>query len=136
MRRITSLLVAVAVSGALVLVAAPAGASVAAKPTAFCKTVKNFDTGNLGNPTTAKGAKKSLVWLKKLQKAAKGDTKKAMTTLVAAYQKVANGDSARDAFANTKFVKALGTFGIAAAKCVVTDLPDITLPDITLPKLG
>ena len=41
-----------------------------------------------------------------------------------------------DAFANTAFVKAIANFGLAAGKCVISDLPNITLPklpDIHLP---
>jgi hypothetical protein len=137
MRKILSLLVVGGLSAGLVLVAAaPSGASVGAKTTPFCKAVKNFDASKLGNPTSESGARKSLKQLKKLQKAAEGNTKKAMKTIVAAYQKVADGESATKAFANTKVLKALTTFGVAATKCAVSSLPDITLPDVSLPKLG
>jgi hypothetical protein len=134
MRKVVSSLAAAALAAGLMLaVAAPAGASVPAKTSPFCKALKNFDAGSLGNPTTEKGASKSLKQLKKLQAAAKGDVKKALAKVVAAYQKVADGESARDAFANSAFGKALVTFGLAAGKCVVSDLPNITLPDIDLP---
>jgi hypothetical protein len=88
---------------------------------------------SLGNPTTEKGAAKSLKQLKKLQAAAKGDLKKAMKKVVGAYQKVADGESAKDAFANTAFVRAAATFGLAAGKCVLTNITLPTLPDIKLP---
>jgi hypothetical protein len=137
MRKVVSSLAAAALAaGLLIAVAAPADASTPAKTTTFCKAVKNLDVSTLGNPTSEKGASKSLKQLKKLQAAAKGNLKKALAKVVGAYQKVADGASAKDAFANSAFVKAIATFGLAAGKCVISDLPNITLPklpDIHLP---
>lgn len=136
MRKVVSPLAAAALAAGLMLaVAAPAGASVPAKTSPFCKAVKNFDANSLGNPTSEKGASKSLKQLKKLQAAAKGDLKKAMSKVVGAYQKVADGASAKDAFANSAFIKAAGTFALAAGKCFLNDLPNSlpSLPDIHLP---
>jgi hypothetical protein len=106
-----------------------AGASV---PSAsrFCNAVKNIDTDEIGNPTSESGAATTAKQLKKVRRAAKGNTKKALTTLIDAYEDVADGESAREAFGNTEFAKALGTFGLAAGKCILSDLPDITIPSI------
>jgi len=134
MRKFASLLVVAGLAAGLILVvAAPSGASVPAKTSKFCKAVKNFDTADIGNPTSEKGAAKSLKGLKKLQNAATGNVKKAMNTIVDAYEQVADGDSAGDAFAKKKVIKAFATFAIATGKCFVNDLPNITLPDISLP---
>jgi len=131
MRKVVSSLAAAALAAGLLLaVAAPAGASVPAKTSAFCKAVKNFDVTSLGNPTTEKGAAKGLKQLKKLQVAAKGNVKKALTQIIAAYNKVADGGSVK-AFANGTFVKAAATLAVAITKCVVGG----NLPNITLPKL-
>lgn len=133
MRKVVSSLVAAALAaGLLLVVAAPAGASVPAKTSTFCKAVKNFDVTSLGNPTTEKGAAKGLKQLKKLQVAAKGNVKKALTQIIDAYKKVGDGGSAK-AFANGAFVKAAATFALAASKCIIGNLPDITLPRINLP---
>ena len=137
MRKICSLLVVAGLCGGLLLAAvAPSGASVSAKPSSFCKAVKRFDVGDLGNPTSRSGASKSLKSLKKLQAAAKGKTKKAMTTIVDAYEQVADGTSARKAFGDSDVVKAFATFGLAAGKCLISDLPDVSLPDLNVPKIG
>jgi len=136
MRRIVSLLVVACLTlGAVLFVAVPAGASVGAKTSPLCKALKSFDTGDVGNPTTPKGARKSLKGLKKLEAAAKGKTKAALSEIVDAYEQLADGKSARSVFTDGDVIKALGTFAVAAAKCFASDLPDITLPDIDLPDL-
>jgi hypothetical protein len=133
MRKVVSSLAAAALAaGLLMVVAAPAGASVPAKTTPFCKALKSFDVTSLGNPTTEKGAAKGLKQLKKLQAAAKGDVKNALTKIVNAYQKVADGGSVK-ALANSTFVKAAGTFALAATKCVLPKINLPSLPDIHLP---
>ncbi|HEY8216251.1 MAG TPA: hypothetical protein VIH82_03895 [Acidimicrobiia bacterium] len=137
MRRITSLLlVAVLSAGALLLTATPSGASVAAKTSKFCKELKNVDSSNIGNPTSKKGARKALRELRRLEGAATGNTKTALHTIVDAYERIADGESASRVFTRGGVIKALGTFALAAGKCFASDLPNITLPDITLPKLG
>ena len=143
MRRALSLVVAtVMVSGLALVVAAPAGASRDAgdKKSRFCKALGRFDTGELGNPTSESGAAKTAKELRKLRRAARGDTKDAINEIIDAYEQVADGESARKAFANSDFISAAGTFAVASAKCI--DIPDITLPDdldlpdITLPDLN
>src|SRR5262245_37433484 len=143
MREALSLVVAaVMVAGLALVAAAPAGASrdEGGKKSRFCRALGNFDTGELGNPTSEKGAAKTVKELKKLRRAARGDTKDAINEIIDAYEQVADGESARKAFANGDFISAAGTFALASAKCI--DLPDITLPDdldlpdITLPDLS
>lgn len=133
MRKVVSSLAAAALAaGLLMVVAAPAGASVPAKTTPFCKALKNFDASSLGNPTSERGASKNLKQLKKLQAAAKGDLRKSMTRIVNTYQKFADGESAR-VLANGTFVKALGAFALAASRCVLPNINLPSLPDIDLP---
>jgi hypothetical protein len=137
MRKVRSLLVVAGLCGGLLLAAvAPSGASVSAKPSSFCKAVKRFDIGDLGNPTSKSGANKSLKSLEKLQATAKGKTKKAMNTIVDAYEQVADGTSARKAFGDSDVVKAFATFGLAAGKCLISDLPEISLPELDVAKVG
>jgi hypothetical protein len=139
MRRIASLLVATALAAGFVLVvAAPSGASVPAKTSKFCKELKKADTGDIGNPTSKKGARTALRELRKLERAATGKTKSALHTVVGAYEQIADGESASRVFVRGGVIKALGTFALAAGKCFASDitLPDISLPDITLPDLG
>lgn len=142
MRKLVSIVAVVGLAGGIALtVAAPAGASAPAKTSKFCKQVKKFDTSGLGNPTSEKNAQKYANQLKKLEKSAKGSTKDAINELIDAYEQLADGDSPQDVFANSDFIKAAGTFGLAIVKCGLSDLPDITLPDdidlpnITLPDL-
>jgi hypothetical protein len=106
-----------------------AGASV---PTAskFCKAVKNIDTDEIGDPSSEQGAATTVKQLKKVQKVAKGNVKKALNTLIDSYEEVVDGESVREAFGNAEFAKALGTFGLAAGKCILSDLPDITIPSL------
>jgi hypothetical protein len=130
MRKLAVLTVATFVMlGGIGAAVGTAGASV---PTAskFCKALKNIDTDEIGNPTSESGAATTAKQLKRVQKAAKGNLKKQIGVLVAAYEDVADGESAREAFGNTEFAKALGTFGLAAGKCVLSDLPDITIPSL------
>jgi hypothetical protein len=145
MRRALSLVVAtVTVAGFALGAAAPAGASRDAgeKKSRFCRALGRFDTGELGNPTSEAGAEKTVKQMKKLRRAARGDTKDAIDEIIDAYEQVADGKSARKAFANTDFVSAAGTFAVATVKCIGANLPDITLPDdldlpdITLPDLS
>jgi hypothetical protein len=137
MSRALGAIVAPLVVVALLTCGDVAGASVPAKPSKFCKAVKTFDTSAIGNPTTKKGAARTLKQLRRLEAAATGNLQKAIATVVHAYEQVADGKSARSAMANSAFVKAAGTFALAAGKCFVSDLPDITLPklpDLTLPR--
>jgi hypothetical protein len=140
MRRIVSLLVVAGLTaGAVLAAAAPSGASVGAKTSRFCKELKSVDTGNIGNPTTKKGARKTLKSLRTLERAAKGKTKQAMHQIVDAYEHVADGDSPREVFTDGDLIRALGTFALAAGKCLASDLPDlpdISLPDISLPDIS
>jgi hypothetical protein len=145
MRRTLSLVIAtVIVSGLALAAAAPAGASRDAgeKTSRFCKALSKFDTGELGNPTSEAGAEKTAKELKKVRRAARGDTKDAINEIIDAYEQVADGESAREAFANRDFISAAGTFAVASAKCININLPDITLPDdldlpdLTLPDLS
>ncbi len=145
MRRTLSLVVAtVMVAGIALVAAAPAGASREAgeKKSRFCNALSKFDTGELGNPTTESGAAKTAKELKKVRRAARGDTKDALDEIIDAYEQVADGASARKAFANGDFISAAGTFAVESAKCIDINLPDITLPDdldlpdLTLPDLS
>ena len=95
MRRALSLVVAtVMVAGFALVAAAPAGASREAgeKKSRFCKALAKFDTGELGNPTTESGAAKTAKELKKVRRAARGDTKDALDEIIDAYEQVADGD--------------------------------------------
>jgi hypothetical protein len=135
-RRIASLVVVAALTAGLVVVASvPSGASVPAKTSKFCKQLKNFDTGDIGNPTTKKGARTALRELRKLERAATGKTEDAMQTIIDAYERIADGQSVSKVFTRGGVIKALGTFAVAAGKCFADDIPDITLPDVTLPDL-
>jgi hypothetical protein len=135
-RRIASLLVATALTAGLVLVAAtPSGASVPSKTSKFCKELKNFDTSEIGNPTTKRGARTALRELRKLERAATGKTEDAMQTIIDAYERIADGEGVGRVFTRSGVIKALGTFAVAAGKCFANDIPDITLPDVTLPDL-
>jgi hypothetical protein len=134
MRKAAALFVATGLVVGLGLAAAPAGAG-EKKQTRYCKALSNFDTSEIGDPTTEEGAEKTLKQLKKLRRAAKGKTRAALGDIIDAYNEVADGESLREAFANSEFISAAGTFGISAIKCVGTSLPDITLPDITLPDI-
>lgn len=135
MRKAATLLVTTVLVAGLGLVAAsPAGAG-DKKTSRYCKALSNFDTGEIGNPTTEEGASKTVKQLKKLRRAARGKTKAALGEVIDAYDEVADGESAREAFANSDFIKAAATFGLSAVKCVGQNLPDITLPDIDLPNI-
>jgi hypothetical protein len=134
MRKAAALFVATGLVLGLGLAAAPAGAG-EKKQTRYCKALSNFDTSEIGDPTTEKGAEKTVKQLKKLRRAARGKTRAALGDIIDAYNEVADGESPREAFANSEFISAAGTFGISAIKCVGTSLPDITLPDITLPDI-
>jgi hypothetical protein len=135
MRKAAALFVATGLVVGLGLAAAPAGAG-EKKQTRYCKALSDFDTSEIGDPTTEEGAEKTLKQLKKLRRAAKGKTRAALGDIIDAYNEVADGESPREAFANSEFISAAGTFGISAIKCVGTSLPDITLPDIDLPDLS
>jgi hypothetical protein len=131
MRKLVSLIAVAALAGGLALVvAAPAGASAAAKTSRFCKQLNKFDTSGLGNPTSEQSAQKYVKQLKKLEKSAKGSTKDAIGELVDAYERLADGDSAQDVFGNSDFANAAATFGLAIVKCGLSSIPDITLPDL------
>ena len=135
MRKAAALLVTtVLIAGVGLVAASPTGAG-DRKQNRFCKALSNFDTGEIGNPTTEEGASTTVKQLKKVRRAASGKTKAALGEIVDAYEEVADGESAREAFANSDFVKAAATFGISAVKCIGTKLPDITLPDITVPDI-
>ena len=128
MRKLAVLTVATVVTlGTMGTAVGSAGASVPAA-SKFCNAVKNIDTNEIGSPTTAEDAATTAQQLKKVQKAAKGNTKKAIGTIVDAYEAVADGASARKSFATIDVLTALGTFGLAVGKCF--------LPDITTPSLG
>jgi hypothetical protein len=136
MRKAAALLVTTTMVAGLALVAAgPAGASVSAKTSKFCKAVKKTNYGDLGNPTSEKDAAKTEKQLTRLAKSASGKTKEAVETLRDAYGEIADGESAKDVFADGDVIVALGTFGLAVGKCALSDLPDITLPDIDLPDI-
>lgn len=106
-----------------------AGASTSsAKTTRFCKVLRSFDADDLGNPTSRDEAEKTVKKLKKLERAAKGDNKEALGTIVDAYEGYADGDSAKKAFANGDFVRAVGTFAIEVAKCAVEQIPTSSVP--------
>lgn len=131
MRKLVSLIAVAGLAGGLALaVVGPAGASVGAKTSKFCKQLNKFDTSGLGNPTSEKNAKKYARQLKKLERSAKGKTKEALGELGDAYESLADGDSPQEVFANTDFAKAAATFGLAAIKCGLASIPDITLPDL------
>jgi hypothetical protein len=135
MRRIAaSLVVASLTIGSGLVTVAPAGAS-GTKTSRFCRQLKRIDTGDIGNPTSKKGARKALVELRRLERVAKGKTKNALGELVGAYEELADGARARDVFTDGDVISALGTFALAAGKCFAGDLPDITLPDIDLPDI-
>ena len=62
-----------------------------------------------------------------------------MHEIVDAYEHVADGDSPREVFTDGGLIRALGTFALAAGKCLASDLPDlpdISLPDISLPDIS
>ncbi len=143
MRKAAALLVStVLVSGVALAAVSPAGASTPAKTSKFCKAVKKTDYENLGNPLSKKSSAKVEKQLNRLEDSAKGKRKKAIETLSDAYGKIADGDKLSEVYSDGDVISALGTFGLAVAKCAFADLPDITLPDnvdlpdITLPDLG
>lgn len=123
MRKLASLIAVAALAAGLVLAAAgPSAASVGTKTTRFCRAVKSFDTDDIGNPTSESGAAKSLKGLRRLERVATKNLKRSMGTIVDAYEQVADGKSARKAFADRDFVKAFGTFVLATGKCLVDDI--------------
>jgi hypothetical protein len=129
MRRIVTLLLAVGLVAGMGLAAAPAGASVAEKPSRYCKALKNFDLPELSNSTTEEEAAATAKELRKLARKATGNTKKAIKTLAAGFEEVADGSSPTDVI-NTEYGKAAAQFAVSALKCVTTN---ISLPDISLP---
>jgi hypothetical protein len=141
MRKLAALLVVAGLAGgATFAVVAPAGASVGTKTSKFCKAVKNFDSTGLGNPTSEEDSEAYVKQLKKLGKAAKGKTKKAIGDLVDAYEELADGEDYQDVI-DGNFAAAAATLGLAIVKCGIASIPDITLPDdldlpdITLPDI-
>lgn len=129
MRRIVTLLLAVGLVAGMGFAAAPAGASVAEKPSRYCKALKNFDLPELSNSTTEQEAAATAKQLRKLARKATGSTKQAIKTLATGFQEIADGSSPSDVL-NTEYAKAAATFAVSALKCVTTN---ISLPDITLP---
>lgn len=124
--------VAIATLTLAAVIGTTVGTAAASAPTAktsrFCKVLKNLDADDLGNPASRDEAEKTTKKLKKLERAAKGDTKDALGTIVDAYEGYADGDSAKKAFASGEFVRAVGTFAIAIGKCVVDDIPTSSVP--------
>lgn len=130
MRKIVSLLaVAGLATGLTLATVTPSGASVSAKTSRFCKLVQSLPDA-IGDPTSKKDARKTAAVLRRLERAAKGKTKAAVSEIADAYGEFADGSSAGKAFGNEDFVKAAARFALAAAKCLLDDLPDITLPDL------
>jgi hypothetical protein len=127
MRRIAALFLVAALAAAAVAV--PAGASVASKQSRFCKALDDFDLPELSNTTTEKEAAATAAELRKLARKAKGDTKKAIKTLAAGFEDVADGESPRDVI-TPEIGRAAASFAVAALKCITTN---ISLPDISLP---
>lgn len=127
MRKLAVVVAAVLALGTFGAAVGTAGASVPSA-TKFCNAVKNVDGNELGNPTSEAGAATTVKQLKKVRKAAKGKTKKALNTIVDAYEEVVDGASAQEAFANVRFLKASGTFALAVTKCALAELPDVTIP--------
>lgn len=128
MRKLVTVTVtAVLVLGTLGITMGAAGASVPGT-SKFCKAVKSFNADDLGNPASRDDAEQTIASLEKIQKAAKGKTKKAVGVVIESYQDYAGGDSAREAFGNGAFIKASGTMFVAISKCFLNELPDITIP--------
>ncbi len=124
--------VAIATITLAAVIGTAVGTAAASAPTAktsrFCKVLKSFDADDLGNPTSRDEAEKTIKKLKKLERAAKGDTKDALGTIVDAYEGYADGDSVKKAFANGEFIRSVGTFAIEVAKCAVEQIPTSSVP--------
>lgn len=130
MRKLATLTIATLLGlGTLGVAVAPAGASVPST-SKFCKAVKSFDSDGLGNPASRDDAEQTIASLKKIQKAAKGSTKRNVSVVLASYEDFADGDSAREAFGNAAFAKAMSKMLLAVGKCFVSELPDITIPSL------
>lgn len=130
MRRIAAVFVTAALVVGVLAVAAPVGASVPTKTSAFCKSVKNFDLPDLSTSTTKKKAQQTADQLDKIAKKATGKTKQAVKTLASGFSDYADNGDVSD-LANADFIKAAATFSVAVLKCFTGN---ITLPDnITLP---
>lgn len=117
----------------------PAGASLEQagerKASRFCRAVERFDIDQVGDPTTSDGAARTAKELRKLERAARGKTRAALREIIAAYDEVADGGDAADAFATADFASAAARLAFEVGKCYFSKLPDIDLPDITLPDL-
>lgn len=129
MRRIVPLLLAVGLVVGTGFAAAPAGATVAAKQSKFCKALGNFDLPQIGNTTSKQEAAAVVKQLRKIARKATGKTKQAALALAEAFQKIADGGSPKDVI-DSGYAGAAATLGLAALKCLTTN---ISLPDIKLP---
>ncbi len=131
MRKIAAVFVTAALVVGVGGVAAPAGASVSTKTSAFCKELKNLDVSvPSGNNLTEKGAAEAAKAFRKLSRKATGKVRQATKTMAKAFQEVADGGKPTDLFTGD-YIRAAGTFALASVKCVTSG---ITLPDnITLP---
>jgi hypothetical protein len=130
MRKLGAMVATAGLAAGMVLAAAPAGASVPAKNTKFCKAISNQSENIDALPTsgTSINKKQAAVTAKALRKAAKSappKVKDALNTIADAYSRLADGDSIVDVLASDglDYAKALGTFGKYYAKNCV-DLPD------------
>jgi hypothetical protein len=131
MRKIAAVFVTAALVVGVGAVAAPAGASVPAKTSAFCKQLKNLDISvPSGNNLSEKGAAEAAKAFRKLSRVSTGKVRQATKTMAQAFQDIADGGKPTDLLSGD-YIKAAGTFALASVKCVTSG---ITLPDnITLP---
>ena len=129
MRKIGTFFVAALVAGGVsVAVITPAQATVAAKPSRFCRDVANFGskTSGLDPQTSAADAASTATALRKASKHAPRKVKNALRTMAGVYQRIADGDSSQTVVSEDagKFVAATGTFSTYYLKhCLAVTLP-------------
>lgn len=126
MRKLAAMVAMVTLAAGTCLIAAPAGASVAAKNTKLCKALSdasdNIDVlPTSGTSINKKQAAATASALRKAARSAPPKVKDAINTLADAYKRLGNGDSIVEVLADDglDYAKALGTFGKYYAKnCV------------------